>query len=197
MADALQLANRHTGERLKLTRQREPDGGEILCIEGSLPPRASGPPPHVHWAQHEQGKVISGTLGARCGKEQVVVRAGGSAAFPAGVVHAWWNAGEELLVFAGHVRPAGDLDRFLQAIFAVANASPSGRPSLFHLVEVLWRHREQQSVAVPPRAVQRVLFPLVLALGWALGRTRDPTRPSAPANCPGAPAPASVDSPPG
>ena len=52
---------------------------------------------------------------------------------PAGVVHNWWNAGDDLLELSGRAIPAGDLDRYLQAIFAVLNASPSPRPSVFYL----------------------------------------------------------------
>ena len=39
----------------------------------------------------------TGSLGARVGNDKIVVPAEGSAVFPAGVVHAWWNAGEDLL----------------------------------------------------------------------------------------------------
>jgi quercetin dioxygenase-like cupin family protein len=183
----LKLENRHTGEILRMRRVRDAEGQTVLTIDGSLPPRASGPPPHVHFHEREEGSVKAGSLGARVGNKKIVVPAGGAAAFPAGVIHNWWNAGEDLLGFSGRAIPAVDLDRYLQAIFAVVNASPSGRPSIFYLAHVLWRHRHTQALAAPPRAVQRILFPVVLLVGRVLGKYRGTGWPGSPDSCTGAP----------
>jgi cupin domain len=183
----LTLKNRHTGEILRMRRVRDAAGQVILRIDGSLPPGSPGPPPHVHFDLREEGTVKAGTLGARVGKEKIVVPAGGSAAFPAGVVHTWWNAGDSLLEFGGRAVPASDLDRYLQALFAVVNASESGRPSIFYIAHVLWRHRQTQAVATPPAAIQRIVFPLVLFVGHLLGKYRGDRWPGSPASCTGAP----------
>lgn len=98
----------------------------------------------------------AGSLGAQVRKEKIVVSAGGTAIFSAGVVHSWWNAGKELLELSGWSSPAGDLERFLQALFL--NADATGRPSIFYLAHVLWRHRYTQAVMTPPRAIQRIVF---------------------------------------
>ena len=187
MNNFLQLENRNTGETLRLGRVRNADGQTILTIEGTLPPRKSGPPLHVHFHQREEGVVKAGSLGANIGKETVVVPAGGEGIFPAGVAHKWWNAGDEVLEFNGRVIPAGDLDRFLQAIFAVVNASPSGRPSIFYLAHVLWRHRHTQAILAPPRVIQRIVFPVVVSFGRVLGKYRGNSWPGSPASCTGAP----------
>jgi quercetin dioxygenase-like cupin family protein len=183
----LKLENRHTGERLRLRRLHDARGETILTIEGSLPPGMAGPPLHVHFHQREEGSVKAGTVGAQIGSEKIIVPAGGTAVFPAGIVHNWWNAGDDLLELSGHAIPAVDLDRFLQAIFAVVNASPSGRPSIFYLAHVAWRHRHTQAIAIPPRIVQMAVFPLVLLVGFALGKYRGESWPGSPASCTGAP----------
>jgi quercetin dioxygenase-like cupin family protein len=183
----LQLERRHTGEILRMRRVRDADGQTVLAIEGSLPPRMSGPPAHVHFQQREEGFVKAGTLGARLGKETICVAAGGTTVFPAGVVHAWWNAGDDLLELSGRAIPAGDLDRYLQALFAVLNASPSGRPSIFYLAHVFWRHRHTQAVTLPPQAIQRIVFPFILLVGRVLGKYRGNSWPGSPASCTGAP----------
>jgi quercetin dioxygenase-like cupin family protein len=77
-------------------------------MECSLPPKSSGPPLHVHFHQHEEFLVKSGTLGLRCGKETKLVPAGGTSVAPAGVLHTWWNAGDDLLEFSAKAIPAGD-----------------------------------------------------------------------------------------
>jgi mannose-6-phosphate isomerase-like protein (cupin superfamily) len=183
----LQLENRKTGEILRMRRVRDSQGQIVLTIDGSLPPRASGPPLHVHFHEHEEGIVKAGTLGAQIGNEKVVVPTGGTAVLPAGVPHRWWNAGDDLLKFSGRAIPAVDLDRFLQAVFAVVNASPSGRPSIFYIAHVAWRHRHTQAVAMPPRAIQRIVFPLILFVGRIPGKYRGDNWPGSPASCSGAP----------
>jgi quercetin dioxygenase-like cupin family protein len=185
--DFLTIENRHTGEILRMRRVRDAAGEVVLTIEGTLPPGKSGPPPHVHYQQREEGTVIAGTLGARVGGKEVVLPAGSSAVFPAGVVHNWWNAGEDLLQFNGRAVPACDLDRFIQAVIAVLNASETGKPNLFYLAHVMSRHRQTQATMLPPLPIQRVLFPVVLLLGRALGKYRGTSWPGSPESCTGAP----------
>jgi len=183
----LRLENRHNGEILKMHRVRDAQGKIVLFLDGTLPPRATGPPLHVHIKEREEGRVKAGTLGAQVGTEKVTVPAGGTVVLPAGLPHRWWNAGDDLLEFSGHVVPAVDLDRFLQAMFALFNASASGRPPIFHLAHVLWRHRETQVLTGPPVAVQRIVLPVVLFIGRILGKYRGSSWPGAPESCPGAP----------
>ena len=183
----LTLENRHTGEILRMRRMRDAQGKIMMTLDGSLPPGTSGPPPHIHFHEHEQGTVKAGTLGARVGDKKFVVPAGGTAVLPARIVHNWWNAGEDRLEFSGYVSPVVDLDRYLQGVFAVLNAGASGKPSIFYLAHVLSRHRHTQALATPPRAIQRIVFPLVLLLGRILGKYRGDSWPGSPASCSGAP----------
>src|SRR5215469_11018531 len=184
---SLSLQNRHTGETLRMRRERDVSGQVILIIEGSLPPGSNGPPPHVHFQEREEFGVEAGTLGARIGEQKLVVQTGGSTAFPAGVVHSWSNAGEILLELRGRVLPAVDLDQYLQALFAVLNASATNRPSIFYLAHVLWRHRRTQRVVTPPVAIQRILFPVVLLIGHALCKYKGQGWPGCSGTCTGAP----------
>jgi quercetin dioxygenase-like cupin family protein len=187
MENFLTLELRRTGEILRMRRERGTEGQTVLILDGSLPPGASGPPLHVHFHQREEGEVKAGSLGARLGKETIRVPAGGTAVFPAGVAHTWWNAGDDLLELSGRAVPAGDLDRYLQAIFAVLNASSSGRPSIFYIAHVAWRHRRTQSITTPPKTIQRIVFPVVLLIGRILGKYRGDSWPGSPASCTGAP----------
>jgi hypothetical protein len=166
---------------------QDAQGQIVLILDGSLPPRTSGPPLHVHFHEHEEIIVKAGTLGAQIGTEKIIVPAGETAVIPAGVLHRWWNAGDDLLEFSGHVVPAVDLDRYLQAVFAVLNASSNGRPPIFYLADVLWRHRDTQLLAVPPPAIQRIVFPVVLFIGRISGKYRGSNWPCSPESCSGAP----------
>jgi quercetin dioxygenase-like cupin family protein len=181
----LRLENRHTGEVLVMRRVRDAQGQIVLTLDGTLPPGTSGPPLHVHFHENEEGIVKAGTLGAQIGTDKIVVPTGGTLVLPAGRPHRWWNAGDDLLEFSGQIIPV-DLDRFLQAMFAVLNAS-NGRPPIFYLAHVLWRHRDTQLLSVPPQAIQRILLPVVLMIGRILGKYRGFGWPGSPESCPGAP----------
>jgi mannose-6-phosphate isomerase-like protein (cupin superfamily) len=181
----LRLENRHTGEVLVMRRMRDAQGQIVLTLDGTLPPGTSGPPLHVHFHENEEGIVKAGTLGAQIGTDKFVIPAGGTVVLPAGRPHRWWNAGDDLLEFSGHVVPV-DLDRYLQAVFAVLNAS-NRRPPIFYLAHVLWRHRDTQLLSIPPPAIQRILLPVVLIIGRILGKYRGSSWPGSPESCPGAP----------
>ena len=170
-----------------MRRERDAKGRVVLALDGSLPPRMDGPPSHVHFRQREEGRVRAGSLGVQVGSEKAVVPAGGTAAFPPGVVHTWWNAGDDPVEFSGRAIPAADLDRYLQAVFAVLNASASGRPSLFYIAHIARRHRHTQGLMTPPLAIQRIAFPLVLLVGYILGKYRGSAWPGSPESCSGAP----------
>ena len=187
MDNCLRLENRHSGEILRVRRVRDAQGQIVLSFDGSLPPGKGGPPLHAHFLEHEEIVVKAGTLGAQIGIEKIIAPAGETAVIPAGFRHRWWNAGDDLLELGGKATPAVDLDRFLQAVFAVLNASSNGRPSIFHMAHVLSRHRGTQSLAVPPTAIQRIVFPAVLFIGRILGKYRGSNWPGSPESCPGAP----------
>ena len=189
----LQIDNRHTGEWLRLRRVRE-HGVEVLELEGGVPPGGEGPPEHIHFGQVEEGFVVSGALTASVDGKRVTLRAGESTVLPADVPHRWWNEGDEPLVFKGRAIPAGDLDRFLQAIFAIVNAGPPNRPSLFHLAHLLHRYRHAYQMMMMPRWVQRLAFPLIISVGHVVGAYPKIGWPGSPESCTGAPDVTSVSS---
>jgi quercetin dioxygenase-like cupin family protein len=182
----LRLVNKHTGEVLELLRKC--DGGQlILELRGTLPPHQQGPPLHIHHFEDEDGIVTAGTLSAIVGGRTITAGPGESVSLPRGVPHRWWNDGDTQLAFHGTVRPLADLDRYLQAIFEVVNAGPSGRPPLFYMAHLVLRHGRTQTVLLMPPTVQAMLFRGVLALGTLLGRYRGRDWPGCPERCTGAP----------
>ena len=185
-SDKLILENRHNGERLEMFRVAR-NGETWLAIRGSLPPHRKGPPLHVHYHAAEEFRVIAGTMSGVRDGQHLEVAAGESATFPPGSVHTWWNDGDDTLVAEGYARPAGDLDRHLQAAFDVINSGPAGRPPLFYMARVTWRHRRTQAVVVMPRPIQAIMIPLIVLVGTLLGRYRGTDWPGSAAKCRDAP----------
>lgn len=183
---SLVVENRHTGERLALRRVMR-DGKLALELKGTLPPRNEGPPLHIHHVEVEEGVVIAGTLGVMLNGQRLRLTAGQRATFPAGAAHRWWNDGDETLVFEGYSAPLADLDRYLQAAFEVLNAGPPGRPPLFYMAHLAWRHRRTQTVLFAPRWVQAFLVPAVVVIGTIVGRYRGTDWPGCPDRCLDAP----------
>jgi quercetin dioxygenase-like cupin family protein len=149
------------------------------------PPRRQGPPMHIHLAEDEEGRVVSGTLSAVLNGRQITAGPGQSVSFPRGAAHRWWNDADEPLHFEGYTRPVVDLDRYLQAVFEVMNAGSEERPPLFYIAHVALRHRRTQLVLIMPKPVRAVLFRVIVALGALLGRYRGTDWPGCPSRCPG------------
>ena len=163
------------------------NGETWLAIRGSLPPHRKGPPLHVHYHATEEFRVIAGTMSAVGDGRHIQVAAGESATFPPGSVHTWWNDGDEILIAEGYAKPAGDLDRHLQAAFDVINSGPAERPPLFYMARVTWRHRRTQAVVVMPGPIQAIVIPLIVLVGTLLGRYRGTDWPGSAAKCRDAP----------
>ena len=189
---ALLLENRHTGERLAISRITS--GNDVwFALDGQLPPHREGPPLHIHFVEDEEGRVTAGTLSVLLDGRRLTVRPGESAVLPRGVPHRWWNEGDEPLAFSGIIRPAVDLDRYLQAVFEVVNAGPPGRPPLFYMAHAALRHRHTQAVLLMPQPIQAALFRVIVALGTLLGRYRGDDWPGCPSRCTGAASPSDAD----
>src|SRR5262245_57418268 len=180
------IESRHTGERLAMRRVMR--GDEVwLEVKGSMPPRRQGPPLHIHVAEDEEAFVRSGTVSAVLNGRRITAGPGERVLFPRGSAHRWWNDANEPLVLEGYVPRIVDFDRFLQATFEIINAGSVGRPPLFYMAHLLFRHRHTQTLLIMPRPIQAVLFRVIVAAGTLLGRYRGDGWPGCPSRCVGAP----------
>jgi quercetin dioxygenase-like cupin family protein len=157
------------GERLTFL---EPGSGERQEVRNSVSPGA-GPPLHVHYLQKEALTVESGTIGwqVQGGPEQTA-GPGQTVTFGPGDMHRFWNAGDDELVCTGYVSPPDNLEYFLTQVYASMRATGGKRPRMFDVAYLLTRYKAEFGMAVPPRPVQRVLFPIVVAVGRLFGRHR-------------------------
>jgi quercetin dioxygenase-like cupin family protein len=172
MTDYPRTIDNDAGERLTFLGIRSDEQGEYLEITNSVSPGA-GPPMHVHRLQEEMLTVESGTMGwQRQGGEEQIARSGESARFAPGDSHRFWNAGDDELVCSGYVRPPDNLEYFLTQVYASMKANGGKRPRLFDAAYLLTRYRTEFGMTDPPPPVQRVLFPIVVAVGGLFGLRR-------------------------
>jgi mannose-6-phosphate isomerase-like protein (cupin superfamily) len=157
------------GERLTFVRRVGTPDGDRLEVENLVKPN-SGPPMHVHHYQDEGLTVVRGRMAYRIAGEPVqYLEPGQSAVFKAGVVHKFWNPGTEDLVCTGFVTPADNLEYFLAEMYATTKRN-GGRPSPFDAAFLATRYASEFGIREVPAAVQRVVFPLTVAVGRLLGK---------------------------
>jgi hypothetical protein len=128
---------------------------------------------HVHHLQEEALTVDRGTMAYEVlGEEEDRAGPGDTATFAPGVAHRFWNAGDDELVCTGYVRPPDNVEYYLTEVYASMRRNDGKRPSLFDAAYLTRRYRSEFEMLAIPRLVQRLLFPLVVAVGRLFGRHR-------------------------
>jgi quercetin dioxygenase-like cupin family protein len=158
-----------TGERLTILRRVPGSHGDRLEAENVVRP-GSGPPMHAHLLQLEVLTVREGRMGyqRRGGPEQIAEQ-GDTATFEPGEPHRFWNAGESQLRVWGYIEPADNTEYFLTQLFTLTREG-GGRMNLFDAAFLIQRYRSEFVMYAIPPIVQRVVFPLVVAVGKILGK---------------------------
>ena len=143
-------------------------GGSVE-IENNVQPGA-GPPMHVHHMQDESLTVVKGKLaGQVAGHEPTYHGPGETVTFKRGVVHRFWNAGEDVLVCRGTASPAYNLEYFLTEIFRSVKDSGNQRPSVLDSAFLLTRYKSEFDMIEIPTFVKSVIFPIAFVIGKLIG----------------------------
>ena len=160
------------GERLTFLRMIPGATGDRLEGNTVVKPGA-GPAMHVHYHLEEAFTVEQGRIGyQRLGEPERFAGPGETVVFKPGEAHRFWNAGEDDLRCTAYVEPADNVEYLLTEIFASMARRGGGRPELFDAAFLAWRYRSEYAMVEIPMAVQRVVFPLLVAVGRLLGRYR-------------------------
>jgi len=139
------VVNNKTGERV-ITLVGTGDGiGDRLAADLRVRPGGALVAEHYHAGLVERFRVISGTLEASLYGERKQLETGADVTIPPGMVHDWWNAGDEEARVLVEVTPGRRFEIMVTTLFGLANV-----------------------LVKPPVPVQRTLFgPLAL-----IGKTR-------------------------
>ena len=158
------------GETLTFTRQVPGPLGDRLEGDNVVQPGA-GPPMHVHYLQREVLTVVEGRMGwQRHGGPPQFAGVGEAAAFEPGDAHRFWNAGDTPLRCAGVIEPADNVEYFLTEIFASTRRNGGKRPGVFDAAYLTRRYRSEFAMLAIPAPVQRIVFPVIVAIGRLLGK---------------------------
>jgi hypothetical protein len=69
---------------------------------------------------------------------------------------------------------------------SLPSPTPDRLAACRYAAHVAYRHRRTQRLATMPLAAQRIVFPVVVFVGWLLGKYRGDDWPGAPKSCLGA-----------
>jgi quercetin dioxygenase-like cupin family protein len=158
------------GASFVITKSAAETDGYRVELEITLPPDASGPPPHFHPHQEEQWHVLAGTLEVQVDGDWRTLQEGESKSIPAGHVHTLRNrTNEDVRVLDIHI-PALDFQGYMEDLHRLTEAGKittlRSPRSLIYLATVLREHRTTQLTA---SRLQRIAESALAGLGKLLG----------------------------
>lgn len=160
------------GLQLTFLGRRRDERGELLEVRNLVAPGA-GPVMHVHHLQEESLTVERGTLGyQRLGGPEQRAGVGETVTFPPGDAHRFWNAGTGELSCSGVARPPHNLEFFLTELYASTRRNGGKRPGALEAAWLSHRYRSEFATLAIPAPVRRFVFPVLAAVGGALGLRR-------------------------
>ena len=144
--------------------------GENLVVEIRVAP-GGDVPPHYHPAQEERWTVRQGRVRFKIDGRTVVPEPGAEVVVAPRVKHSFKNVGDGEAHIHVEVRPAGELQAFLEDAAALSRAGCYTRHGLvkspkgaLRMAEFVDRYRDTTVVTLPPPALQRLLFSPLLRL---------------------------------
>jgi quercetin dioxygenase-like cupin family protein len=164
--------NRVQGDRFVVREGSEDTGGERLVGDLYIRPGGAVAGKHVHAYITERFEVVAGTVRFHLDGRDELARPGEQVEVPPGVVHDWWNVGDDEAHVLVDVRPAERFELMVQNLYGLANdgkANARGVPRLLPLALFAREFRREGEFTSPPRAVQRLLFSVLAPLARARG----------------------------
>jgi mannose-6-phosphate isomerase-like protein (cupin superfamily) len=163
-----------TGERAVVRLGSEDSDEDRAIVDLDVRPGGAVAGEHVHPVTEESFTVEQGQVGFRIDGREVIPELNQRQTVPAGVVHDWWNAGdEEAHVIVEYNHRAARFEEMIGNLFGLAQdgkTNSKGMPN--NLLQGALFAREFSDVIIftkPPPVVQRVLYSVLAFIGWALG----------------------------
>lgn len=127
---------------------------------------------HSHPTITERFLVRSGQVGFRLDGEQVVLGPGSGATIEPGVVHDWWQLGDEPADVIVEVAPGLRFVEMIGTIFGLARdgkTNDKGVPGALQLAVTATEYDDVIVLESPPRIVQKLTLPPLALLGRLRG----------------------------
>jgi quercetin dioxygenase-like cupin family protein len=167
------VVNNVTGERV-VTLVGTGDGrGDRLAVDLRVRPGGGLVAPHYHPSLTERFRVLAGRLEANLDGERRTLETGADVTIPPGMVHDWWNAGEEEARVLVEVEPGRRFEMMVTTLFGLANdgkGNAKGLPGPTQLALIAREFEDIVRFTKPPPFLQAVLFVPLGLIGRARGQ---------------------------
>ena len=164
--------NRVQGDRFVVREGSDDTGGERLIGDLYIRPGGAVAGKHVHSYITERFEVVEGTVRFHVDGHDEVAQPGRSVEVRPGVVHDWWNVGDDEAHVLVEIRPAARFELMIENLYGLANDGKSnarGVPRLLPLALFAREFRREGEFIRPPRLVQRLLFGALAPIARARG----------------------------
>lgn len=138
--------------------------GENLVVDVWVQP-GGDVPTHVQPTQEERFAVLEGRVRFKVGGRKVIAGPGDEVVVAPGVKHSFKNVGDGEAHLRVDVRPALELQGFLEDAAALARAGlytrrgiPTSPKGAVRMAEFIERYRDLVVISWPPPAVQRIML---------------------------------------
>ena len=150
----------------------EDTGGDRLVGDLYIRPGGAVAGKHVHSYITERFEVRAGSVRFHLDGRDEIAQPGQRVEVPPGVVHDWWNVGDDEAHVLVDIRPAERFELMIQNLYGLANdgkADGRGVPQLLPLALFAREFRREGEFIRPPRIVQRLLFAALAPLARVRG----------------------------
>jgi quercetin dioxygenase-like cupin family protein len=161
-----------TGERAVVRVGTDQTSGERLVVDLFVSPGGRVAAEHYHPHLREQFTIVSGRVGVSINGRHSIAQPGQSFEVAEGVVHDWWNAGDDEAHVIVEVQPAARFEAMIRNAFGLAQDGKTDNKGMPGLLQLSVFAREFDDVirfTRPPRIVQRTLFAALTPLARLAG----------------------------
>jgi quercetin dioxygenase-like cupin family protein len=161
-----------TGERSAVLVGTEDGKGDRLAVRLHVTPGGAVVGEHYHPTITERFRVLAGQIEVSLDGRRDTLGPGADVTIPPGMVHDWWNAGDEEAGVLVDVQPGRRFELMVGTLFGLARdgkTNDKGMPGPLQLAVMGKEFTDVLRFTKPPAVVQKLLFAPLAALGRARG----------------------------
>ena len=165
------IEDKFTKNVYEFVETAEDTKGEFVKFKMTLKDKGKIAPAHIHILQDEIFEVVSGKMTYFLNGEEHVVQAGESVTLPKNIPHNHYNNHDEPLVMYQTVKPAYDIDYFVENLVGLANDGKvkNGDMGLLQALVTVKYLDSPSLLADIPTGIQKVLANVIAPIARMFG----------------------------